>query len=164
MCAAKIHFRISSILSQNPIFSIISLQISHSIEWVNLSLEPFFTKSIMNIFKGANHPWVGHVTGHADSNHIRFFKILDICRCYTMFLTSVITIYWWNNNPAGLTRTRSAIVPTMAWGKGGGGGIVLSPFCTLYNNAQCICLSLVFHWRIMFKGEYTDCKGVLVVK
>lgn len=87
-----------------------------------LIVRSFLKKNLLYIkiyvFKGANQPWAGHVTGHADSKIISdFLKILNICRCYTEFLTSVIMmIYWWNKQSCRFWRTRSAILPIMAWG------------------------------------------------
>lgn len=71
------------------------------------------------VFYGANQAWAGHVTGHVDSKIISdFFKILDICRCYTDFLTSVIILYWRNNHPAGFRGWGQQYFPPWLWGKG----------------------------------------------
>ena len=70
--------------------------------------------------KGANQPQAGHVTGHADLKIISdFLKNLRYMQMLYRISYQCNNDILMNKQSCRFLRTRSAILPTMAWGRKG---------------------------------------------
>lgn len=89
-----------------------------------LIVRSFLKRSIIykNIYvlKGANQPQEGHVTGHADlkiiSDFLRNLRYMQMLYRISYQCNNDILM---NKQSCRILRTRSAILPTMAWGRKG---------------------------------------------